>query len=322
MEPIETPPSEAPRSSGRLSSTIVATGAAVALILAGLGVAGAQTGSSSTTPGPTAPAAGAQADKPAGVAGHHRHRKGHHLAAHKGLAAVAGTIGISEADLMTALRSGQSIADVARSKNVDVQKVVDALVAEARKHMAEKVAAGGLTQAQADQRLATLTERISAFVNKAGLRAGRHHGPGKGRHPGGKVGLATAASTIGISEADLMAALRSGQSIADVARSRNVDVQKVVATLVTEVRKRLAEKVAAGELTQAQADERSANLDERITALVNRAGRGPGLRGHRRPGGPEGADSYQSPDRERRRGFPGPGAGSDAPAPAPEVTNA
>lgn len=219
MEPIETPPSEAPRSRARLNSTIVAAGAAAALTLAGLGIAGAHTGSSSTTPGPTAPAAGAQADKPAEAAGPHGHCHGHHLGARKGLATAASTIGISEADLMTALRSGQSIADVARSSNVDVQKVVDALLAEAKK--------------------------------------------------------------------------------------------------------RLADKVAAGQLTQAQADERSGNLGERITALVNRAGRGPGLRSHRRPGGPEGAgSSHQSPEGERRRGFPGPGAGTDAPAPAPEGTSA
>ncbi len=242
MEPTETPPLEAPRSRGRLNSTIVATGAAVALTLAGLGIAGAQTGSSSSTSTPK-PIASAQADR-----GHH------HKVAEMGLATAAETIGISETDLRAALRSGQPIADVAKSKNVDVQKVIDALVAEAKKILAEKVAAGELTQAQADRRSATLTERITAFVNQDGHRPRGNHARGNGHHLGAKMSLAVAAETIGISEADLRAALRSGQSIADVAKSKNVEVQKVIDALVAEAEK---------------------NLAERITAFVNRAGPGP-----------------------------------------------
>lgn len=82
-----------------------------------------------------------------------------------GLDAAAETLGLSVEDLRTALSEGQSLADVAAANGVDVQSVVDALVAEAQAHMAEKVAEGDLTQEEADERLATVTERITAMVN-------------------------------------------------------------------------------------------------------------------------------------------------------------
>ena len=92
------------------------------------------------------------------------------------MAVAANAIGISEDELRTALRSGQSIARVAESRNVDVQKVIDAMVGDVRKRVAEKVQSGDLTQAQADERLATLTERVTDMVNRPG-------GPGHGHRP-------------------------------------------------------------------------------------------------------------------------------------------
>lgn len=61
-------------------------------------------------------------------------------------------------------------------------------------------------------------------------------------------------------------------------------MKKVVDALVGDARKRLAAKVAAGELTQAQADEKDSRLEERITAMVNRSRPArPGPQGRPRP---------------------------------------
>ncbi len=67
-------------------------------------------------------------------------------------AAVATALGISEADLQTALQAGKSIAQVATEKGVSVQKVIDALVAaEQQEHPNEAVA--------------DITARVTKFVN-------------------------------------------------------------------------------------------------------------------------------------------------------------
>ena len=117
-----------------------------------------------------------------------------------GLGAAAKALGMSEGDLLTQLRSGKSLAAVAKAKGVDVQKVVDALVAEAKQRLADGVKSGRLTQAQADQRLKNLTARITAKVNATrpdrpgGFGRFRPGGPGgPGAPAGGVTGSGTAA---------------------------------------------------------------------------------------------------------------------------------
>ena len=85
---------------------------------------------------------------------------------------AAGAIGISEDDLKTALQSGQSMAEVATANGVDPQAVIDALVADAQAKLAEKVASGDITQAQADEINAGLVERITDVVNRTGPPGG------------------------------------------------------------------------------------------------------------------------------------------------------
>ena len=160
--PEHVPPAEARPGDARgrrFRRTLVAAGVGLGMTLAGLGIATAQTGQSDAPTSTTVPADGAR-----------RHGPG------PGLAAAAGAIGISRDDLVTALRSGQSIAQVAQSKGVDVQKVIDAIVADARTRLAEKVQSGDLTQAQADERLANLSQRVTDMVNRTG-------GPGHRRGP-------------------------------------------------------------------------------------------------------------------------------------------
>jgi hypothetical protein len=140
------------------------------------------------------------------------------------------------------------------------------------------VNAGTLTQTQADA------------VAKA-LEAARPQG-GPGHHGG--PGLAAAAKAIGISEADLGTAVRSGKTVADVARAKGVDVKTVIDAIVTDMNSHLADAVSNGRLTQAQADAMKSKAAERATDLVNgtlppRGDGGPGG-----PGGPPPSDSSSS----------------------------
>ncbi len=150
----------------RFRRTLVAVGAGFAIALGGLGIASAQTGPGETTTTTTAPGDGEP-----------RHGPGRH-ALRGGLAAAARAIGISKEELRTAVRNGRSIAEVAQSKGVDVQKVIDAIVAEAKDRLAAKVQSGALSQARADQKLANLSQRVTNFVNRTGApRHGRGPGP-------------------------------------------------------------------------------------------------------------------------------------------------
>ncbi|MFN0089147.1 MAG: hypothetical protein ACKVWR_02595 [Acidimicrobiales bacterium] len=81
---------------------------------------------------------------------------------------------------------------------------------------------------------------------------------------------AAAAQTIGISEEELQAALQGGASLAEVAAQHGVAADALVASLHETISTRLAERVAAGEIDSARAEQIEGRLDEVLGRLVQR----------------------------------------------------
>ncbi len=130
-----------------------------------------------------------QAAKPEG-----RHGPGPGIV-HASIDTAAEALGVTSEELRTALRDGKSVADVAGEKGVDVQVVIDALVAEAQERIATAVSDGRITQAQADERLATLTDDVTKIVNGEGRGFGRGRGPGRGGDDDANTTTTTEASS-------------------------------------------------------------------------------------------------------------------------------
>jgi hypothetical protein len=159
--------------------------------------------------------------------------------------------------------------------------------------LAPLVEKGTITQAQADA-------VISALEAARPAKGPRDHGPGGKAFRGGPNGggrLDAAASAIGITPEELRTALREGKSLADVARDKGVDPEKVVSALVAELKAHLDQEVASGRHTQAEADQKLAGATERIRAFVNgEVGKGGfGFRGPHGPRGPRPDDAPAAP---------------------------
>ncbi|MEO7429348.1 MAG: hypothetical protein ABIY48_08185 [Acidimicrobiales bacterium] len=238
--------------------------AAFTLALTGGGVAGALLGTpnlSNAQDGTTSISTSASSATADEHAGRPFERRG------EGLAVAAKALGMSAADLRSALEGGKSIAQVATDQGVDLQTVIDALVAD------------GTARLKALE--ASLPDRVNTLVNRTGW--GEHgqgeHGPGGpgGDHHGFR-GLQAAADAIGISADDLRTALEGGSTVADVAKAHNVELQKVIDALVADATTHIDEAVANGRIDAARTAEMKANLVERITARVNGTD----------PGGPDG----------------------------------
>lgn len=99
------------------------------------------------------------------------------VARHFAMDTVAEALGMTNTELRAALADGKTIAEIAGERGVEVQAVIDALVAEHKAHLDEHVTAGDITQEQADQRLAKFTEHMTAMVNGEAPLFKRHRGP-------------------------------------------------------------------------------------------------------------------------------------------------
>jgi hypothetical protein len=144
---------------------------------------------------------------------------------------------------------------------------------------------GTLTQAQAD--------KVIAALQAAGPLGGGHMGgDGDGDHgPGGPgigrgAGFDSVATLLGVTTDELQTALQGGQPLAQIAEAHGKTAQDVVDVLVADITQHFADEVAAGEHTQAEADQMIAAFTQQITDAVNNGGPvmgGPG--GPGRPGG-------------------------------------
>jgi hypothetical protein len=93
---------------------------------------------------------------------------------------TAKVLGLSAAQVKEQLRADKSLADLAKEKGVDVQKLIDAQKASITSSINQAVKDGKLTQAQADKQLADVANFADKIVNGKGFDKGSHHG-GKGR---------------------------------------------------------------------------------------------------------------------------------------------
>jgi len=241
-----------------------------------------------------------QADKVAETLNDRLPMRGPGHGGHIELSVAAETLGMSAEELLTELRSATSLAAVAEARGVERATLIDKLVAAAEEQLAQAVADGRLTQAQADERKAGLRAEITEHVDRVG-GLGRGHGFGGGRGGGG-IDLSVAAEALGLTAEELATELRSGKSLADVADAEGVEKATLIDKLVAAVEERLAQDVEAGRLTQAQADDIKADLRTRITEKVDRAGgfgRGHGHHGRFGPGDgapPDGTPTIPSPE--------------------------
>ena len=80
------------------------------------------------------------------------------------------------------------------------------------------------------------------------------------------------ADLLGIDVEELQAALQQGQTLAQIAEANNVDIQTIIDATVATATERINAAVEAGRLTAAEADEKLADLEAKVTARVNAAG--------------------------------------------------
>ena len=94
---------------------------------------------------------------------------GHLLAPYDVMQVSTQVLGLSEREIVAALRQGQSLADLAAQQGVVVEDLTEALKTKATDNGAWYVSQGKLTQEQVDAALGGIDERIQTIVDRQGL---------------------------------------------------------------------------------------------------------------------------------------------------------
>jgi len=94
------------------------------------------------------------------------HKVGMAAGVGKVIGAAATYLGMTQDQLLTQLRSGKSLADVAKAQGKTVSGLEDAITSSAQTQLDQAVKAGKLTQTQADEIMSELKSHLDDLVNR------------------------------------------------------------------------------------------------------------------------------------------------------------
>jgi ribosomal protein S20 len=107
---------------------------------------------------------------PGGLAPRGLLRGSRRFGSHAPLAAAAEYLGLTDAQLLSDLGSGKSLAQVAKTRGKSVAGLEQTMVAAIKSRLDQAVSAGQITKAQEQKVLSRLAARINRRVNRAGMR--------------------------------------------------------------------------------------------------------------------------------------------------------
>ncbi len=160
---------------------------------------------------------------------------------------------------------------------VSIDRVKEAYQGAISDTLDQVVKDGKLTQDQADKLKNAFTDRLDQGLLPGFLgfpRLGRlpRFGFGRGDLFGRKAGfeISSFANALNMTPADLTSELQSGKTISDVAKEKNIGLDQVKTSVLSDLKSKLDQVVQNGKLTQAQADVIYNRLGTNFDTFVNR----------------------------------------------------
>jgi lambda repressor-like predicted transcriptional regulator len=155
------------------------------------------------------------------------------------LSPVAGFLGISETDLQTALRHGQTLAQIAQAHGKSTNDLKTFLTNQLKTRLDDAVKNGRITSQQETTMLNNASSRFDKLINTnfqqvAANRPGRVGGPWFGG-----AYLSTVAQTLGMNVADVRTELQNGKTLAQIAQEHGKTSADLENAIIASLKPRL-----------------------------------------------------------------------------------
>ncbi len=182
--------------------------------------------------------------------------------------AAAQELNLTPTALRQELRDGKTIRQLASQAGVSTFTLISDLESKAQSDLQADVTSGSLTSAQASKISSRVDLVIQAWVNgkwPAGWDKMRPREFGAWRHQL----ISTAANDLHLSESSLMADLRNGQTLAQIATAQGVAASTLTADLENAAQADIQKAVSSGKITSSEAQALQARVDTWIADWVN-----------------------------------------------------
>lgn len=165
-------------------------------------------------------------------------------------------LGLTEAQLKAKFAAGQTLSTLAKNKGIDVSKLTSILLQSPLAQMNTDVKAGKLTQTQLNTYKAKLLQllneaavqkiaaKTTAAASKPATQATSQSSASSKTAVNEHFQWNTAASLLGLGQDELKTKVQAGKTIAEIAKEKGIDEQKVIDAVVTAEKTEFAAQLA------------------------------------------------------------------------------
>ena len=172
---------------------------------------------------------------------------------------TAETLNMDEDSLFEALETEETLLAVVKKEGSSEKAIADAIVSAEEKLAKEFVTNEDISQEDLDEWMAEIPEEVKLFLNESWAWTDMDF----------PDWFIISAESLSIDEDALWDALDKGQSIADLAEEKGVDLQKVITALSEAEKAFTTELLVDGTISQEEADDWNKTLSEDIQSFVN-----------------------------------------------------
>lgn len=181
-------------------------------------------------------------------------------------------LGVSSDELQAALESGQSLVQIAESRSVNPQKIVNLVAQTLTVRLSRELKDKVITKSQYEARLSEVADRAAAIIKRtppAPPQPGLEPDSGLPLGPGlEQLNKDMLLQLLGISSDNLASELRSGQSLAAIATAHGIDVQIVTNLLEKAMLNRLDQDLSEKSIWKDEYETRKQEIAARASDAV------------------------------------------------------
>ncbi|HMM19226.1 MAG TPA: hypothetical protein PKA10_00720 [Selenomonadales bacterium] len=174
---------------------------------------------------------------------------------------------IDEATFKAEMKDGKTLVAIAKEQGISEQELKAFLVEQMTERIDEGVAAGRIPADRAEKMKTDMDKHVTAMINGKGPFG---HGPMAGHAPFANEKLL---ALLKIDADTLKSEMQDGKTLAAIAKEHGVSEKKLKDFMVSEITQRIDADVKAGRIPADRAEKMKADMDKRVTAMIN--GKGP-----------------------------------------------
>lgn len=180
---------------------------------------------------------------------------------HNAIDVVAELLNMTPAELRAEIKAGNRLIEIAEARGIDKADVAEAVYGVGVDRVELALANGVLTQDQADRLLARLAKGRDACANEGRCNFRRLRQKIRQFHRQFRR-ISPVAEVLGMTTADLIEKLRSGQTIETIAAEQGITMDELATSVYDHVLDQVENALAEGKITQQQADRFLARLSK------------------------------------------------------------